>query len=478
MSKVERPTINISPQPKQMEFLESDSDIVIFGGAAGGGKSWSILCEPFHDIGNPQFGAVIFRRTYPQIMQQGGLWDISEEIYPSVGARPNRGDCSWIFPSKSTVSFRHMENEDDRYKYDGAQIPLIEFDQLESFTAKQFFYMMSRNRSMSGAKSRMRASANPQPGWLADFLQWWWDEKTGYAIPERSGKKRWFVRIGDAIKWSDSKSSLIKKYPKSMPKSVEFILSKLQDNQILMDKDPSYLASLMALPLVDRERLLGGNWKIAIAGNIFRREWWKFCDRPPSEITDTVRFWDCAATEPKEGKDPDWTAGVKMAKDKQGNAYVLDVQHFRGTPLTVERRIVATAELDSTLIRIRMEQEGGSSGKSMIDYWQRSMLFGYDFAGVPSLKKKVMRWAPLSAACEQGRVYLVRAHWNQDFIDELEGCKGEEEKNDQADAASGAMNELAVGTGAFGSASEMGIGRVNLSSDDAITFSNIDKNFF
>ena len=167
-----------------------------------------------------------------------------------------------------------------------------------------------------------------------------------------------------------------------------------------------------------------------------------------------------------------------MAKDKQGNAYVLDVQHFRGTPLTVERRIVATAELDSTLIRIRMEQEGGSSGKSMIDYWQRSMLFGYDFAGVPSLKKKVMRWAPLSAACEQGRVYLVRAHWNQDFIDELEGCKGEEEKNDQADAASGAMNELAVGTGAFGSASEMGIGRVNLSSDDAITFSNIDKNFF
>ena len=73
---------------------------------------------------------------------------------------------------------------------------------------------------------------------------------------------------------------------------------------------------------------------------------------------------------------------------------------------------------------------------------------------MPSSKKKLLRWAPLSAACEQGRVFLVKGAWNQDFVDELEGCKGEDEKNDQADAASGALEALRLPTGAITSASD------------------------
>lgn len=444
-----------APQPKQLLFLESDADITIFGGAAGGGKSFSLLYEPFHDITNPKFSAVVFRRTYPQIYMTGGLWDISEELYPYAGGSPTKGNGLWVFPSGASVEFRSMEHEDDRYKYDGAQIPLIEFDQLESFTEKQFFYMMSRNRSMSGAKSRIRASANPQPGWLADFLAFWWHPETGYAIPERSGKKRWFVRIQDSIRWADSKVELEARYPGSMPKSVTFILSKLQDNKILMDKDPGYLASLMALPMVDRERLLGGNWKISIAGNIFKREWWKFVDVIPEEISQECRFWDFAATAQEGSNDPDWTAGVRLARGKSGNIYIRDCQHWRESPLGNEKRAAATAQLDGNSVRQRMEQEPGASGKSIVDHYARTVFFGFDFAGKPSLKKKILRWSPLSAAAEQGRVFLVKGDWNRDFCDELEGCKGEDEKNDQADAASGALEELATPTGAFGSASEI-----------------------
>jgi predicted phage terminase large subunit-like protein len=196
-----------------------------------------------------------------------------------------------------------------------------------------------------------------------------------------------------------------------------------------------------------------------------------------------VRRWDLAATEPHDGnKDPDWTAGVKMGRSREGNVYITDCQHYRGSPSTNEKRIAATAQIDGTGVRIRMEQEPGASGKSMIDHYQRSVIFGFDFQGKPSLKKKILRWNPLSAMCEQGRVFLVKGAWNQDFIDELEGCKGEDEKNDQADAASGALEELAVGTGAFGSSSDLGggggAGSSDPTGDTPIDFQQIGGGFF
>jgi predicted phage terminase large subunit-like protein len=207
----------------------------------------------------------------------------------------------------------------------------------------------------------------------------------------------------------------------------------------------------MALPLVDRERLLGGNWKITVAGNIFKREWWKFVDKAPEGIFNWCRYWDLAATAPEPGKEPDWTAGVKVG-ELDGNIYIADCVHFQGSSLTNERTIKATAELDGPAVMVRMEQEGGASGKSLSGdegHYARNILVGYDFSGVPSSKKKLLRWAPLSAAAEHGRVFIVKGRWNQDFIDELEGCKGEDEKNDQADAASGALEALRIPTGAW-----------------------------
>jgi len=438
------------PQPKQGQFHRSAADIVVFGGAAGGGKTWSLLYEPTYHTKNPRFAALMFRRTMPQIYLQGGMWDTSEELYPYAGAVPSKARASWTFPSGATVAFRSMERDEDRYTYDGSQIPLICFDQLEHFSSKQFFYMLSRNRSTCGVRPYVRASANPQPGWLAEFLQWWWDPQTGYAIPERSGKVRWMARIGDGIRWYGSREEAVERHPGLRPLSVTFIFSKLEDNRVLMEKDPGYLANLMALPLVERERLLGGNWKIAVAGNVFKREWWKFVDRAPPDVANWCRFWDFAATEPSaQNPDPDWTAGPKLG-EKDGQIYVADCRHFRGSPLTNEQVARNTAMLDGVGVKQRMEQEPGASGKAIVDHYARSVFFGLDFAGVPSLKKKLLRWAPLSAAAEQGRVHLVRGDWNADFVDELEACKGEDEKNDQADGASGALEALRVPDGSWG----------------------------
>lgn len=264
--------IDIRPQPRQETFLSTPADIAIFGGAAFGGKTFSLIIEPLRHINNKNFGAVIFRRTIPEITREGGLWDEAGKIYPLFDARSNSNDHVYKFPSGAKVSFAHMQYEDDKNSWKSSQIPLIEFDQLEMFTKEQFFYMLSRNRSTSGIRPYVRASCNPQPGWLADFLSWWISQD-GFAIPDRSGVVRWMVQENDVIYWADSAEKLAGEHPNSTPKSVTFILSTIYDNKIGMTKDPGYLANLQALSYVERMRLLGdkergGNWKVKTGGGM------------------------------------------------------------------------------------------------------------------------------------------------------------------------------------------------------------------
>jgi len=146
------------------------------------------------------------------------------------------------------------------------------FDELCHFTQGQFFYMLSRNRSTCGVKPYVRATCNPDAdSWVAGFISWWIDQN-GFAIEERAGVLRWFIRVKGEIMWADSREECIELYgikgldaddPKqSQPKSVTFIPAKLQDNPKLMDADPGYMSNLLALDVVSQARLLDGNWKI------------------------------------------------------------------------------------------------------------------------------------------------------------------------------------------------------------------------
>lgn len=266
----------IAPQAGPQEaFLSTPADIAIFGGAAGGGKTWALLMEPLRHISNSHFGAVVFRRTNVQIRNEGGLWDESIRLYPDAGAKPHEYDLWWKFPSGSSVSFAHLEHDKNALHWQGSQIPLLCFDELTHFSAYQFWYMVSRNRSTCGVKPYIRATCNPDcDSWVAEFLEWWINPDTGYAIPERAGVLRWFVRLGENIVWADSPEDL-QQYKNPLdgtpipPKSVTFIPAALTDNKALTSADPGYVANLLALPLVERERLLNGNWKIRLTGQQF-----------------------------------------------------------------------------------------------------------------------------------------------------------------------------------------------------------------
>jgi predicted phage terminase large subunit-like protein len=437
----------IRPQAgPQTQFLGSSADIAIFGGGAGGGKTFALLMEPLRHVANKDFGAVFFRRTTVQVRNEGGLWDESEKLYPLLGARPRAApDLDWTFPSGATVSFGHLEHEKTVLNWQGSQIAFLAFDELTHFSAKQFWYMVSRNRSVSGVRPYVRATCNPDAdSWVAEFIAWWIDPVTGLAIPERSGVLRWFVRIGDAIIWADKPEDLAEYRDlqgKSIPpKSVTFIPAKLTDNPALMAADPGYLANLMALPTVERERLLGGNWKIRpAAGLLFQRGWCEVVDVAPAVIKQ-VRGWDLAATPKTEGTDPDWTAGTKIGRLQDGRFIVLDHRRDRQGPNGVERLLKNTAAQDGVNVEISLPQDPGAAGKSQVINL-KNLLVGYNVRSSPETGDKVTRFNPFSAQAEAGNVLVLRGPWNADWFNELEGFP-EGLHDDDADSTSRAFNAL------------------------------------
>lgn len=439
--------VEIRPQPRQETFLSSSADIAIYGGSAGGGKTWSMLLEPLRHLRNPEFGAVVFRRTIPEITKEGGMWDEARKVYPLLGGKSNENDHSYVFPSGARISFAHLQYEKTLSDWLGAQIPLIEFDQLETFTEKQFFYMLSRNRSTCGVRPYVRATCNPEPNWLAEFLGWWLDDD-GYAIPERSGAVRWMVRVDDRLHWADEPGDLVGRFPGSKPKSVTFILSTVYDNKILLDANPEYLANLQALSYVDRERLLGdarrgGNWKVKpAAGKLFNRSWFEIVDAVPEWGGRTVRNWDLAATEAEwDDDDPDSTASCKMKR--VGNIYyILDATNDKLSPAQTDAHMLGLAGQDGKQVAVRWEQEGGASGKRDSRYIA-TLLSGYDAVGVRPQGDKITRAKGLAAQALARNVKLLRGPWNEWWLNSMHAQPAAHD--DDMDAASGAFNDLAAG---------------------------------
>jgi len=442
--------MELRPQPgPQTDFLRTEADIAIYGGAAGGGKSWALLAEPIRHIKNPKFGAVIFRRTTTQIRNEGSLWDESVNVYPYLGGKPKEMTLEWKFPSGASISMSHLEHEKSVANYQGSQIALQLFDELTHFSESQFFYMLSRNRSTCGVRPYVRATCNPDAdSWVANFIEWWIDQDTGYAIPERSGKIRWFVRVGSTIIWADHPDELSEyRMPNENgdmvpipPKSVTFIASKLTDNKILMQADPGYMANLMSLPLVERERLLGGNWKIRpSAGLYFQRDWVKVIDIAPHDMQ-MVRAWDLAATPLDGTNDPDGTSSVKMGKTPDGKIVVCDATLDHLGPKSVETKVLRLAENDGYETTIDIAQDPGQAGKSQIQSYS-TLLQGYEMRSSTETGSKITRFSAFSAQAEAGNVYVVRGAWNDMWFNHLEGFP-EMAHDDPVDATSRAYNQL------------------------------------
>lgn len=400
------------PTPKQRAFLlMNDCKEILYGGAAGGGKSVAQLMGALQFVDIPGYSAILFRKTYADLSLPGALIDMSKQwLMPFVETKEvkwSEKEKQYVFPSGATLNFGYLESDNDCYRYQGAEFQFIGMDEVTHISPTNYRYLFSRLRKPKTLQVPLRFRATANPG--GQFGEYYY--------------QRFFVEGPE--------------------KGRIFIPAGIDDNPYL-DAE-AYRESLDELDPVERERLLNGNWEIKAQGDMFSRHW--FVIVPATEVPDaarSVRFWDMASTDPSRRKtrnkrDPDWTVGFRLAHH-QGIYWIEDIVRVQKTPQGVEETIRMTAEKDGYSVAIRMEQEPGSSGAITIDHYARNVLAGYDFAGVVSTGSKVERARTASAAAQAGRILVSNRCRNiLPFFDEADvfpyGLK-----DDTIDGLSGAFN--------------------------------------
>lgn len=397
---LQNPWIPTDPTPKQAAFLVDPHLEILFGGAAGGGKSWALLMAALQYVDRPAYRGLLLRRTYPELELAGGLIEMSQQWLAHTAARWSATHRTWTFPSGASLTFGALNEEADKYKYLGSAYHFVGYDELTRFTLSQFRYLHSRIRRGKGETIPLRMRATSNPGSIGH--EWVRARFLDTTHPDRV-----------------------------------FIPAGLADNPFL-DAD-EYTRSLANLDPVTRAQLLRGDWTARADGGYFRREWMPIVEQAPAAGY-RVRYWDLAATAPKAGSDPDWTAGA-LVRFTDGVYYLEDLRHVRTTPEGVEALIRQCAELDGKGVPLYIEQEPGASGKSVIDHYQRRVLPGWAVTGDKVTGPKVTRARAVSAAAEAGNLRLVRGAWIPAWLDEAEAFP-QGSHDDQVDAVAGAVSKV------------------------------------
>jgi len=398
--------IPITPAPKQTAFiLLNHIREILYGGAAGGGKSVSLLTAALQYVDMPDYSAIIFRRTYSDLSLPGALMDVAQEWLSNTDAKWYDKTKTWEFPSGATLSFGYLDTESTKYRYQSAEFQFIGFDELSQFTESQYLYLFSRLRRKkeNPIPLRMRAASNPG----GRGHEW---VKQRFITPKLDKTKRLFI-------------------PASM-----------YDNPHLDRAE--YVESLMNLDITTREQLLKGDWEISQKGLLFTGDWFPRINREdiPEDFDEVLRSWDIAASVPKKGTDPDYTVGVKLGRigDKK---YVLDVRRFRLSAKETEERIRSVAVADGVTVKIILERDPGAAGLIVAEHYERNVLKGYVFESQKISGSKETRAVPASSQAELGNVILVNSFWTFTFVSELEKFPYGSH-DDQVDAFASGINKM------------------------------------
>ena len=223
--------IDLSLYPKQIEFVNATgkADEILYGGAAGGGKSYGQICDALiYAMQYPGSRQLILRRTFAEL--EKSIIRTSLELYPTEIYQYHQAYHRGRFVNGSLIDFGYCDNEHDVFQYQSAEYDVIRFDELTHFTEYMYLYLMSRLRGVTNYPRAMKSSTNP--GGIG-----------------HSWVKRRFIDIGE---------------PQKIHKTEEgkrlFIPATVFENTALMKNDPNYIKRLQNLPEKDRRQLLIGDW--------------------------------------------------------------------------------------------------------------------------------------------------------------------------------------------------------------------------
>ena len=217
---------------KQLSFIEAEETEVLFGGAAGGGKSYGQTVDALlFALKYPGSRQLILRRTFPEL--EKSLIRTSLAIYPRGIYTFNASSHTGKFKNGSTIDFGYLGAENDVYQYQSAEYDVIRFDELTHFTESQYVYLISRVRGANGYPKQIKSTTNPGG--------------VGHAWV-----KRRFIDPAEPTHpfWGEDGLKRV------------FLPSLLDDNKFLVNRDPSYRARLLALPEREKKALLYGDWNI------------------------------------------------------------------------------------------------------------------------------------------------------------------------------------------------------------------------
>lgn len=455
LPRLVEPYIKHIPHPTQMVFLSLGSNReVLFGGAAGGGKSDALLMAALQYVDVPGYAALLLRKTWPDLVLPGAIMDRTAQWLGDTPARPKEGGRVWVFPSGARIQFGYLQHDQQKYRYQSAEFQFVGFDELTQWQQESTYdYLFSRLRKPKVAclncnqalRRRMKPNGvkvfvhatqrecrQPRPDMkVVNQYPAASDGTTIFDVPLRMRAATNPGGVGN--EWV--KARFIN--PKTRRKNTIFVPSRLNDNPSL---DESYAESLSYLNEVDRLRLLEGDWDVTESGEFFDRGDFNFVKGEPIGITRKVRYWDKASTE----GGGDWTVGTLMGILSDGRVCILDQVRFQGHPLKNEKKMAATARADGMDVYIREEQEPGSSGKSIIDHYRRNVVPGYMYDGIKTTGSKAARATAYAGSVKAGEVLVVEAAWNRDFLNEHEQFPNGAH-DDQVDSAAGAFNFLKLG---------------------------------
>lgn len=224
--------MRITVTRRQKAFLDASATEVLFGGAAGGGKSRGQLIDAFlFALTYPASKQLILRRTFPEL--EKSLIRESLSLYPqSVYTYHATGHCG-RFANGSLIDFGYCAQENDVFQYQSAEYDVIRFDELTHFTEFQYLYLLSRVRGANAYPKQIKSSTNPGGvghGWV----------KARFIDPSPPDTEFRAETGGTRI----------------------FLPAKLADNRFLTEADPAYRERLLTLPERERRALLHGDWSI------------------------------------------------------------------------------------------------------------------------------------------------------------------------------------------------------------------------